>query len=170
MLTVYFATNRNPNHAMTPTGFGDLRFGKATVTKGKLDSKSVQILADNPKQGSEAFFDELRQTMKTDSVDSLIFIHGFNVTFKEALESAAKMGERYVKVSCDNYKPDIFVFSWPSDGMSTNYFNDRHDAEASGYAFARGLMKLASFLPGSPKKKVCRQKLNLMRTAWATTA
>ncbi|MDO8938423.1 MAG: alpha/beta hydrolase [Methylicorpusculum sp.] len=171
MATVYFATNRNPNHAQTPTdfgkgfsdtGLGDLRFGQADVNKGKLDPKSIQILPDNASQGSEALFDELRQRMKADSVDSLIFIHGFNVSFKAAVESAAKMGERYLKISGNAYQPNIFVFSWPSDGKITRYFNDRHDAEASGYAFARGLMKLSGFLHGAPKKEACQQKINLI--------
>jgi len=171
MATIYFATNRNPNDPANPTDFGkgfsgtslgDLRFGRARVEKGKLNAKTIEILPDNPKQGSEALFNELRTSMRTDSVDSLVFIHGFNVSFKQAMESAGKMGDRYSKLSNNVYQPNIFVFSWPSDGEVTSYFNDRHDAEASGYAFARGLMKLAAFLRCPPKNQACDQKIHLI--------
>ncbi|MDO9168496.1 MAG: alpha/beta hydrolase [Methylobacter sp.] len=171
MSTIYFATNRNPNNAEPPTdfgkgfsdtGLGDLRFGQAKVKKGVLDHKSIEVLPDNSAQGSEALFQQLRDSMKTQSLDSLLFIHGFNVSFKTAVESAAKIGERYAKLSNKAYQPNMFVFSWPSDGEVLSYINDRHDAEASGYAFARGLMKLATFLKSGHPDEACQQKVNLM--------
>ena len=171
METIYFATNRNPNNAQTPTNFGkgfsdtglgDLRFGQAKVKKGGLDPNSIQVLPDKPAQGSEALFKQLRESMKAQSLDSLVFIHGFNVSFKSAVESAAKIGERYAKLSNKTYQPNIFVFSWPSDGDVTSYVNDRHDAEASGYAFARGLMKLGTFLRAADSEEACQQKINLI--------
>jgi esterase/lipase superfamily enzyme len=171
METIYFATNRNPNNAQPPTDFGkgfsdtdlgDLRFGQAKVKRGALDPNSIQILPDNSAQGSKTLFQQLRESMKAQSLDSLLFIHGFNVSFKAAVESAAKIGERYSKISNKTYQPNIFVFSWPSDGEVTSYVNDRHDAEASGYAFARGLMKLATFLKSSNSEEACQQKINLI--------
>ncbi|MDT8364545.1 MAG: alpha/beta hydrolase [Nitrosomonas sp.] len=171
MSTIFFATNRNPNDSQAPTSFGsgfsdtglgDLRFGQVEVKKGKLDAQSIQILPDNPKDGSEALFDQLRKTMRSDCTDALVFIHGFNVSFKAAVEAAARMGDRYLKASSNLYQPNIFVFSWPSDGQISHYFNDRHDAEASGYAFARGLMKLSHFLHGATRHEACQQKINLI--------
>jgi len=168
--TVYFSTNRKPNKSkptsfgkgFSKTGLGDMRFGQANVIDGEFDTKSIKVLPDNPEQGSGTFFSDLRKSMKAEKNDSLIFIHGFNVTFKEAIESAAKMGECYARLSANNYKPNIFVFSWPSDGMMTSYRNDRSDAEATGYAIARGLMKLAEFLHDGKPSKVCHQKIHLM--------
>jgi len=168
--TIYFATNRKPNKpkptdfgkGFSRTGLGDMRFGQASVTNGKIDSKSIKVLPDDPEQGSEALFGELRKSMKTEQKDTLIFIHGFNVTFKEAVASAAKMGDCYARLSGNNYRPNIFVFSWPSDGMMTSYRNDRSDAEATGYAFSRGLMKLAEFLHEGKPNKVCNQKIHLI--------
>jgi esterase/lipase superfamily enzyme len=181
MATIYFATNRNPNDTNKPTGFGggfsaeglgDLRFGRAEVTAGKLNADTIEVLPNDEKQGSQALLQQLRSKMKVNEVDSLVFIHGFNVTFEAALESAGLMHDRYVALSNGNYVPNIFVFSWPSDGCivdvpSTSgglsgYANDRHDAEASGYAFARGLMKLSGFLRGSTKDEACLQKVNLI--------
>lgn len=171
MVTVYFATNRNPDDASNPTNFGDtfstndlgdLRFGQVQVTGGKMDNSTIKVLPDNPNEGSQALFDKLRETMKRQSQDSLIFIHGFNVSFKSAVESAAKISVRYGELSGNSYTPNIFVFSWPSNGKLFEYKNDRHDAEASGYAFARGLEKLSNFLRGSNPQESCQQRINLM--------
>lgn len=171
MAIIYFATNRNPDNTDKPTNFnggfsekdlGDLRFGRAEVKVGKLDAKTIEILPDNDKEGSKALLKQLRASMKADETDALIFIHGFNVSFKKAIESSGLMYDRYQKLSDGKYNPNIFVFSWPSDGRVDSYFNDRHDAEASGYAFARGLMKLSTFLRATSKKDVCQQKINLI--------
>lgn len=171
MTTIYFATNRNPDNVNKPSSFGvipsqegggDLRFGRAEIEAGKLNAKSIAVLPDNPEQGSEALLRQIRTSMKVDEVDTLIFIHGFNVSFKQALESAAKLKDRYNKLSDGLYNPNVFVFSWPSNGQSTEYFNDRYDAEISGYAFARGLMKLSLFLRTTPEGVACKQKINLI--------
>ncbi|MEO0376735.1 MAG: alpha/beta hydrolase [Cyanobacteria bacterium P01_A01_bin.17] len=173
--TIYFATNRNPNNKSNPTSFGDmfssadlgdLRFGEAQVRNETLDKSTIRTLPDNSEEGSKVLFDNLRNAMRNQSQDSLIFIHGFNVTFTQAIESAAKMGNVYARLSKDKdndkYDPNIFVFSWPSNGKIFEYQNDRHDAEASGYAFARGLGKLTEFLRATVKGQACQQKIHLM--------
>ncbi len=173
MTVIYFATNRNPNNDENPTDFGpdfaksnlgNLRFGQVNVTEGKLDQNTIQVLPDNPEDGSLALLTQLRKTMREQSLDSLLFIHGFNTTFKEAIESAARMSKRYSELSGFKYQPNIFVFSWPSNGKLRHYNNDRIDAEASGYAFARGLEKLANFLrdSGSNREQFCQQRINLI--------
>ena len=172
MTTIYFATNRNPlNGEANPTGFGDgfaknnlgdLRFGRARVIDGKIEKNTIQVLPDNPDEGSKALLTELRKKMKEDSLDSLIFIHGFNVSFESAIESAAKLSERLSQLSGSIYTPNVFVFSWPSNGKLLDYGDDRHDAKASGYAFARGLIKLCNFLKEATEKENCNQKINLI--------
>jgi len=170
--TIYFATNRIPlNGESNPTGFGDgftnvnlgdLRFGRAQVMNGKIDKNGIQILPDNPEEGSKALLKELRNKMRESSLDSLMFIHGFNVSFEGAIESAAKLSERFLQLSENTYNPNIFVFSWPSNGKLFDYGDDRHDAKASGYAFARGLTKLTNFLRTSTKEENCNQKISLI--------
>ncbi|MEM6837386.1 MAG: alpha/beta hydrolase [Cyanobacteria bacterium P01_C01_bin.120] len=171
MTTVYFATNRNLTSPSNPLRFGqnfstvdlgDLRFGQAQVNGGELDENSVQVLPDNPSQGSRALFAELRQTMRSQSLDALILIHGFNVTFETALESAAKVSDRLAQLSDNSYRPNVFVFSWPSNGRLFEYKDDRHDAKASGYAFARGLEKLTRFLRHADDGEPCQQHVHLL--------
>ena len=169
--TIYFATNRKPNRKVKPTSFGknfsninlgDIRFGSVKVIDEKFDSNSIEVLPDNPEEGSKVLLNQLRNTMRTDKVDSLIFIHGFHVSFRKAIESAAKMGYFYSKLSKKSYQPNIFVFSWPSDGEIVKYKNDRHDAEVSGFAFARGMMKLSEFFKSLNTDEICKQKTHLI--------
>lgn len=171
MVTVYFATNRNlidgPNgvdfgEKFSGADLGDLRFGQAEVNAGTLDGSSIQVLPDNPNEGSRALFAQLRQQMSAQSKDALIFIHGFNVTFTAAVESAATIKTRYAQLSAGSYDPNIFVFSWPSNGRLFEYKDDRHDAKTSGYAFARGLEKLTSFLRNAENGEPCQQRVNLI--------
>jgi len=171
MVTVYFATNRNLINGphgidfgqnFSSTDLGDLRFGQVEVTAGELVTGSVQVLPDNRTEGSQALFAQLRQKMREQSKDSLILIHGFNVSFRAAVESAANIRTRYEQISGGSYRPNIFVFSWPSNGRLFEYKDDRHDAQTSGYAFARGLEKLTRFLRNTENGQPCQQRINLI--------
>ncbi len=164
---VYFATNRDPlGPEDKPTGFGpgfsknglqDLRFGQAMVEDGKI--VSLECLPDTPNDGSGAMFDEIKKKMAEQGRNTLIMIHGYNTTFEQAIVGAAHTKEAYKDANLN-----VVMFSWPSDGKwgplkPTEYFSDRHDAQTSGQAFCRGLMKLAGFLrQGAP----CGQKIFLL--------
>ena len=96
--------------------------------------------------------------------DTVIFIHGYNVSFKEALTSAAQLKQNF---SQDAGGPgvNVVLFSWRSDGWMKPflaYANDRQDAAASGPAFARGLLKLADFLRGSTPEEACDHNVHLV--------
>lgn len=171
MTIIYFATNRNPNDSKNITdfgsefsgaGLGDLRFGMVEVRDNIVAMETMKILPDDPGLGSRQVFSDIKASMKLGQTDSLIFIHGFNVAFAESLQSAAKVSKFYGELSGNRYALNIFVFSWPSNGKITDYVNDRHDAEASGYAFARGLMKLSEFLRDPAEKNTCGRKINLL--------
>lgn len=171
MVTVYFATNRNLindsgvirfGSNFSQTDLGDLRFGQVEVADETLDNSNIQLLPDNAVEGSTALFRELHQNMRSQSRDSIILIHGFNVTFKDAIESAAQLQTRLAQLSDQQYTPNIFVFSWPSNGQLFEYKDDRHDAQTSGYAFARGLEKLTRFLRSTSEGEACQQRVNLI--------
>ena len=184
MVTVYFATNRDPNDYQTPTDFGkdfsrsgltDLRFGKAQVTGRKLDRYKLTVAPENLQVplaaaqrndlsgqvlGSTAIFQEVRKRMVTKKCDLMVSIHGFNYSFKEALNRTAQLTKFY-----GDRDMVWFLFSWPSNGSMLPfkaYASDRSDARASGEALGRGLMKLAHFLRGIPPQQYCGQKLHIM--------
>ena len=79
-------------------------------------------------------------------VDTVLFIHGFNYSFHEALIDAALLKRTYETAETPY---TFFVFSWPSDGSLMPYIayaNDRADARTSGAALGRGLLKLGEFV------------------------
>ncbi|MCY3827587.1 MAG: alpha/beta fold hydrolase [Rhodospirillaceae bacterium] len=160
MIDVYFGTNRNPLPARDPRDFGHqlnnrgsfLRFGKAQVSD-ELDS--VEQIAVAPERlrpsrrsqllGSNTIFAEIRESMRA-GVDTVLFIHGFDYSFHEALIDAALLKRTYETAETPY---TFFVFSWPSDGSLMPYIayaNDRADARTSGAALGRGLLKLGEFV------------------------
>ena len=183
MQTIYFATNRNPNRTTNPTNFGkgfhkdalaNLRFGKAEVNGKKIkitvadevlkkDADRKQKDGKGSKLGSQSIFTDIRREMANHSPDTIVFVHGYNVSFKEALKAAAHIQRNFEKLNGTGV--NVVLFSWPSDGSMMPYIayaNDRQDAKASGPAFARGFLKLADFLRGATPQESCNQKIHLI--------
>ncbi len=178
MAPVYFATNRNPNRKNNPDDFGGqfnpgsvdgLRFGVAEVANG-ANGYSVSSISVAPERmhedptrsvlGSKAIFADLQEEMAR-GVDTLVFVHGYNVSFHEALVTGGQLADKYGAA----HPLNVAVFSWPSDGSLLPilaYKRDRTDAAASAPAFARALMKLASFLADVERGHECKARLHLM--------
>ena len=100
--------------------------------------------------GSRAMFADLQSAMSGKS-DLLVYIHGFNVSWEEAVGSALALQEML------NSRPErdsnqsvlVVLFTWPSDGQAlpfVSYKSDRSEARGSSGAFGRGLLKLRDFL------------------------
>lgn len=191
MTTIYFATNRNPNDPVNPTDFGDslstagqtdLRFGKAEVTGDDYKNISIEVVPETlvsredadandfseERLGSVHILDELRTGMSQDDMDTVIYIHGFDYTFEEAVSRTAKLKDYY-----DDRPMNWFLFTWPSDGrkkLFRSYQNDRDDAESSGKALSRGMMKVASYLRKLHSNDYCDQSIHLMAHSMGTFA
>ena len=188
MAKIYFGTNRKPNRKSAPDDFGrdfsedglaNLRFGMVEVTGEKLNNIGDLYLAperltvDRDRKvkggagsvlGSQNVFKRVREKMVQHTRDTVIFVHGYNVSFKEAMTSAARL-KRNFSTAEGGPGVNLVLFSWPSDGSIMPfiaYANDRQDAAASGPAFARGLLKLADFLRGSTPTEACNQRLHLV--------
>ncbi|MGU3665441.1 alpha/beta fold hydrolase [Methylobacterium sp. A49B] len=183
-VTVYFATNRVP--LTDPSGtqitdFGSelgpidgtaVRFGSAqarivgtgaTFVPGSLQVAPEQLIGPNIQRGSRTIFDQLRDDMKTGGRATLIHIHGFSNTFRDAIERAAWIVDFY------GIDANVFSFTWPSIGSALptplpyrDYFHDRATARASGVAIARTLRILYDFLDGLGPDDLCRQPLHLL--------
>ncbi len=182
MGTVYFATNRRANTAGTSfgkdfnrDGISALRFGKATVKGGKVAIKTHResIVPDKDEQmtdvtkstfGSGTLFAELRETMSKDDCDTLVFVHGYNVSFKDAVKAADKLSKK-LRAQLPDQGLNVVLFSWPSDGSMKPwiaYSNDRRDAAASGAALARALAKFRDFLIQLKPEEHCNRDTHLM--------
>ena len=175
---VFFVTNRNyqPDNKLqkfgarfNPDGVAALRFGYADFTEGEegpqLDDVSVypeRQTATAIKGGSERFLDDLKTMMAGERSDTMVFIHGYNVTFTGALQAGAHLA-RDVKVQ--GRPVNVVVFSWPSDGAAVplmSYYSDREDARASGPSIARAFLKLRDYLIELPEDDYCNRCLHLL--------
>ncbi len=177
---VWFATNRNAqprNKAepfgatFNPDGVAALRFGHADFEPDDASPKLKSVFihpdpkpgVEDPTVGSAAFLNDLKAAMTgPDGADTLVFIHGFDVSFTGALTSGALLAQA-LRV---NGRPlNLVVFSWPSDGQKVpfmSYYSDREDARASGPAFARSFLKLRDWLTELPADQYCRRGIHLL--------
>lgn len=165
---IFFGTNRKLKDLSKPTeafghdfssdGLADLRFGQAMVDDSG-EVTEVQVLPNSPADGSKALLLELKEKMFSEKRPTFIYVHGYNTNWKDACKGAANLKRAYAHLN-----PNVFLLSWPSDGIMgpkniQEYHDDRHDAEASGRAMFRGMMKLYDFL--SSNKPKCGQKIVL---------
>ncbi len=106
------------------------------------------------KLGSQAMFADLRTDMQLGR-DLLVLIHGFNVSWEEAVATAAALEAVINRVDAEldadtRVQPvRVVLFSWPSDGMAlpfVSYKNDRADARGTAGAFGRAMLKLRDHL------------------------
>mgnify|MGYP000085441874 CR=1 FL=1 len=150
--------------------------GLSSYIEEKLRKKH-QISAYEEKQNaplaSTNAFHALKTQMESKR-DLVVFIHGFNVDWFEAVASAMALELMLNRHSHDNEQlkdTSVFLFTWPSNGdmlKSKAYLSDRSDAEESSVAVARGFLKLRDFLMTlrpkhkDPALKECGQQLHLL--------
>ncbi len=129
--------------------------------RGELEVYEEDLERDPPVLGSRRLFEELQESMSAKR-NALVYIHGFNVTFLEAVGSAMALQK---KLDERKTPTDVVLFSWPSDGSSTPwiaYRSDRDDAASSGLAFSRGFQKLNDFLTGLEREDYCGGAIHLV--------
>lgn len=114
--------------------------------------------------GSAKLFDDLQKTMAR-SHDVLVYIHGYNVSWNDAVGSALALQEMLNRDT--EQKTVVVLFTWPSDGKAlpfVSYKSDRADARGSGGAVGRALLKLRDFLAKlhHGHDDLCDQELHLL--------
>ena len=154
---VFFVTNRKVkehNQDQQPINFGTeinndserpLHFGKAIVS-GENELEEVNTPRDIISEDlcySQNIFNEIQDSMLK-GIDTIIFFHGFNNTFKSAITEAAELKRLYEQEGSCDYT--MIVFSWPSEGNPFAYSSDRYDALRSRTIFGPGLYKIGQFL------------------------
>lgn len=95
-------------------------------------------------------FADLKADMENNS-DVLVYIHGFNVSWQEAVGAALalQLMLNHTEAADPAQGLVVVLFTWPSDGLAlpfTSYRSDRSEARSSGSAFGRGLLKLRDYL------------------------
>jgi esterase/lipase superfamily enzyme len=72
------------------------------------------------------FFDDVRQfAQRSDEHDALLFVHGFNVEFDDAVRRLAQLAYDL------GFKGPAIAFSWPSQGTLLGYNRDARNVELS---------------------------------------
>jgi esterase/lipase superfamily enzyme len=134
----------------------------------KINRSVAEDQQENVKLGSQAAFSDIQGIMFKNT-DVLIYIHGFNVSWVDAVGSALSLQEML------NHSPEgdpkqhvqVVLFSWPSDGMAlpfVSYKSDRSEAAGSGNAVGRGILKVRDFLASlrRSEEELCKQDLHLL--------
>ena len=74
-------------------------------------------------------------TAQRSASSALVFIHGYNVSFKDALFTVAQIK------SATNYRGRIYMYSWPSAASTFRYIADMDNAEEAE-PFLQSFLKL----------------------------
>lgn len=149
-------------------------FEESSVIKAypeRINHKTTDKHQPTAKLGSRAFFNDLHKAMLNKS-DVLVYIHGFNVSWADAVAAASSLQVMVNRHRLpEEKKVMVILFTWPSDGKAlpyVSYKSDRTDASGSGKAFGRGLLKLRDYLEELKtdcKKKnieLCNQEIHLL--------
>ena len=136
-----------------------------------INKKIVEADQKKIKLGSAGVFSDLQSLMLATS-DVLVYIHGFNVSWNDAVGSALSLQIMLQNKSKDKKQNVVVIlFTWPSDGMAlplVSYKSDRSEARGSGAAVGRALLKTRDFLiklrhtAGNKKGRPCNQDIHLL--------
>jgi len=122
--------------------------------------------------GSQSMFADIQKDMENCS-DMLIYIHGFNVSWRDAVGAALAL--QIMQQNSPRRDPTqnalVILFTWPSDGAAlpwVSYRSDRSDATASGGAVGRAFLKARDYLADlrdhakKGGKELCGQDIHLL--------
>ena len=167
---MYVITNREYNSKATDIKkvFGrklnnpndELRLAVVTGAPGSFKCKVYQETASmrtgRAAYPSEKLFKELQSRMRSKKGKNVVvFVHGFNTTFVEALETAHDIEK--------SYDVEVILFTWPSDGKTGRYKSDKRDAIASHLALDRTLERLSAYMQKHiTKENACGRGFTLM--------
>lgn len=114
-------------NANTTFGFTDVDV-PVVRRRGQCDTQDTatcRVVVNDLKSSTEAgFYDHLRQLLaKSKSQDVFVFVHGFNVSLKQATARAAQMAEDMP------FHGIMVAFSWQSQAQTDAYLTDEKLAE-----------------------------------------
>lgn len=125
-----------------------------SVIKYSSTISAFQESPDGKVRGSSVAYEGLQNRMLA-GADVLVYVHGFNNDWEDAVSSAAALqimlnAPRGANATAGSDEEIVVVlFTWPSDGqmlLYVPYFMDRDDASHSRFALCRALLSLQSRL------------------------
>jgi esterase/lipase superfamily enzyme len=164
MTTVYFATNRQVTNdqdavggyaaaMVPPLDPSQITYGTATVTGIDIPSNTQGVISTITDISRGGFSKQAIATLSKAGNDLLVFIHGFDNTFSDAVTRAAFNREWLAASALPRTNTTVIAFSWPSLGKLVNfpdlqedYKADQHMARNSGVALMTFLANLDPIL------------------------
>lgn len=153
MTTVYFATNRKPDPT-APGGYGAeivandpaaITYAIAEVSGIALGVEGSGVIAGISDQTPGGFSDAATRAIIGAKKNLLVFIHGFDNSFQDAIKRAAFNREWFADAGLQAGDTTVIAFTWPSLGEffaapghlpPEAYLTDQTQAGRSGYHLA----------------------------------
>jgi esterase/lipase superfamily enzyme len=161
--TVYFATNRVVSNALDPLkGYQatmvqpsmptEITYGTAFVDGVDVANDAQGVVSDISNVNRGGFSQQAIDDLSKGGRDLLVFIHGFDNTFSDAITRAAFNREWLAASGRVGTDTTVIAFSWPSKGevtsfpiLQADYLSDQKMARNSGIhlmAFFANLMPI----------------------------
>jgi esterase/lipase superfamily enzyme len=150
--TVYFATNRIVTNAadaingyeavmVPPLQPQDITYGTAVVDGVNVATGAQGVVSQINDVEQGGFSQKVQADLSSPGRDLLVFIHGFDNTFSDAITRTAFDREWLAASQMPGTDTTIIAFSWPSLGkiisgpiLAADYLADQHMAANSGLA------------------------------------
>ncbi len=175
MTSVYFATNRKADSTATG-GFGAdivanqpdaITYAVADVTGIALEQESSGTIASVTDKSPGGFSDAATKAIIGAKKNLLVFIHGFDNSFEDAIKRAAYNREWFAEGGQSAGDTTVIAFTWPSAGKlfaapsftsPDAYRGDQAQAGKSGYHLGFFLNEIdqlrADYRKGNPSGKI----------------
>ena len=167
-VTVQFATNRRPSGPtetwqsygsdMIPgTDLDDAIYGTAFVNEVDLTADTVGAITNIQDTRRGRFSSQAAGDLANAGRNLLIFIHGFDNSFDNAITRAAFNREWLAAAGGPDASTAVVAFSWPSQGrliglpLGAPYRSDQHAAERSARHLMRFFKNLAPIVATARK-------------------
>lgn len=111
------------NPRMSMIGRGDSSYRGAWRGGARAANSRIKLLTNPIDRNSENYVRIIDTSASEDATHALLVIHGYNNSFHEAIQAAARIA------GGADYKGRVYMFSWPSVRMSLRYLQDADNAE-----------------------------------------
>ena len=111
------------NPRVSVIGRGDSSYRGAWKGGARAANSRIKLMTDPIDRASENYVRIIDTSASEDATHALLVIHGYNNSFHEAIQAAARIA------GGADYKGRVYMFSWPSVRMSLRYLQDADNAE-----------------------------------------
>lgn len=168
--TVHFATNRvldgppdqvasYSESVVAPSNPNEVTYGTAFVNDANLTADTIGAITSIQTIGKGQFSQSAIDDLSDPGRNLLVFIHGFDNSFENAITRAAFNQQWFAASGLDDAETSVVAFSWPSAGKliqlglpSSAYRRDQTVAGQSGHHIAAFFANLEQIVTAARAK------------------